>query len=95
MQQVVAQHGFTLSLPADYHAATALAYHGRDPAGPAERCSMDNIFSKGTSTLAMNTTSASGQEPPCHRYTTPLMMVSRWVPDSISVSMMGSRLAGI
>ena len=37
MQQVVAQHGFTLSLPADYHAATALAYHGRDPAGPAER----------------------------------------------------------
>jgi 3-methyladenine DNA glycosylase/8-oxoguanine DNA glycosylase len=36
MQQV-AEHGFVLDLPADYHAATVLAYHGRDPAGPAER----------------------------------------------------------
>lgn len=35
MQQV-AEHGFVLELPADYHVATVLAYHGRDPAGPAE-----------------------------------------------------------
>ncbi|WP_159875471.1 DNA-3-methyladenine glycosylase family protein [Aquitalea denitrificans] len=35
MQQVE-EHGFVLDLPADYHAATVLAYHGRDPAGPAE-----------------------------------------------------------
>lgn len=36
MQQVV-EHGFVVELPADYQPATALAYHGRDPAGPAER----------------------------------------------------------
>ena len=46
MQQGVAQHGFTLSLPADYQAATALHYHGRDPAGPAERWQGD-LLQKG------------------------------------------------
>jgi 3-methyladenine DNA glycosylase/8-oxoguanine DNA glycosylase len=35
MQQVV-EHAFEIALPADYHAASVLAYHGRDPAGPAE-----------------------------------------------------------
>lgn len=35
MQQVV-EYGFALDLPEDYHAASVLAYHGRDAAGPAE-----------------------------------------------------------
>lgn len=35
MQQAV-EHAFEIALPADYHAASVLAYHGRDPAGPAE-----------------------------------------------------------
>ena len=36
MQQVM-EYGFEMALPDDYHPASALAYHGRDPAGPAER----------------------------------------------------------
>src|SRR5215472_2519468 len=53
------------------------------------------IFSMGTAMLAMNTSSASGQEPDTHRYTTPLMIVSFCVPNSELVSMTGSTFAGI
>ena len=36
MQQVM-EHGFEMALPDDYQPQSVLAYHGRDPAGPAER----------------------------------------------------------
>lgn len=48
----------------------------------------------GSITLAKNTTAASGHEPDCHRNTTPLMMVSSWLPSSEVVTIIGSRLAG-
>jgi len=37
---------FVLELPRGYRATDALAYHGRDPAGPAERLTAGNRFSK-------------------------------------------------
>jgi len=48
----------------------------------------------GSTMLAQKTTRASSQEPVSHSTTTPLMMVSCWVPKGERVSMMGSRLAG-
>jgi len=45
--------------------------------------------------LAKNTSAAKGQEPLVQRYTTPLKIVSRSRPNTVSVFMTGKAFAGI
>ncbi len=53
------------------------------------------ILPMGISTLAMNTITARGQDPDCHRNTMPERMVSSCRVDSACVSSTGSTLAGM